>query len=74
MLFWVYVLLLKVFAGLNSFFCYASSEWTLYEMYQRADAYWESIDLTEHNSRLEEQRILNERRSRRNQPAEETGI
>ena len=43
-------------------------------MYQRADAYWESIDLTEHNSRLEEQRILNERRSRRNQPAEETGI
>lgn len=73
-LFWVYVLLLKVFAGLNSFFCYASSEWTLYEMYQRADAYWESIDLTEHNSRLEEQRILNERRSRRNQPAEETGI
>lgn len=71
-LFWVYVLLLKLFAALNGFFCYASSEWTLYEQYQRCDAYWESIDLTEHNSRLEEQRILNERRHRRKEPAEET--
>jgi len=64
-LFWVYVLLLKLFAALNGFFCYASSEWTLYEQYQRCDAYWESVDLAEHNSRLEEQRILNERRHRR---------
>ncbi|MBQ3356604.1 MAG: hypothetical protein IJG45_05755 [Oscillospiraceae bacterium] len=71
-LFWVYVLLLKGFAALNGFFCYASNEWKLYELYQRCDAYWESIDPVEHNSRLEEQRILNERRNRRTQPAEET--
>lgn len=71
-LFWVYVLLLKIFAALNGFFCYASSEWTLYEQYQRIDAYWESIDPLEHNSRLEELRILREHRKRRKQPEEET--
>ena len=70
-LFWIYVLLLKLFAGLNGFFCYASSEWSLYEQYQRCDAYWESIDPVERNSRLEEQRILDERRHRRKEPPEE---
>jgi len=70
-LFWVYVLLLYVFAALNGFFCYASSEWTLYEQYQRIDAYWESVDPLEHNSRMEELRVLRERRQRRRkQPAE----
>ncbi len=72
-LFWIYVLLLKIFAALNGFFCYASSEWTLYEQYQRCDAYWESVDPLEHNSRMEELRVLRERRQRRKkQPAEET--
>ncbi|MBQ6431573.1 MAG: hypothetical protein IJJ99_06850 [Oscillospiraceae bacterium] len=71
-LFWVYVLLLLVFAGLNGFFCYASSEWKLYEQYQRCDAYWESVDPLEHNSRMEELRILSERRHRRKMTAEET--
>lgn len=71
-LFWIYVLLLKVFAGLNGFFCYASSEWTLYELYRRADAYWESVDPLEHNAREEELRALRERRSRKQQPAEES--
>lgn len=70
-LFWIYVLLLLIFAGLNGFFCYASSEWKLYEQYQRIDAYWESVDPLEHNSRMEELRILHERRHRRKQPAEE---
>lgn len=70
-LFWVYVLLLLVFAGLNGFFCYASSEWKLYEQYQRIDAYWESVDPLEHNSRMEELRILRERRHRRKKTAEE---
>lgn len=72
-LFWVYLLLLKLFAALNGFFCYASSEWTLYEQYQRCDAYWESVDPLEHSSRMEELRVLRERRSRRKkQPEEET--
>ena len=70
-LFWVYVLLLKIFAALNGFFCYASDEWSLYELYQRADAYWESVDPLEHNSRMEELRVLRERRHRRKQPEEE---
>lgn len=70
-LFWVYVLLLLIFAGLNGFFCYASSEWKLYEQYQRIDAYWESVDPLEHNSRMEELRILHERRHRRKKTAEE---
>ncbi len=70
-LFWIYVLLLLVFAGLNGFFCYASSEWSLYEQYQRIDAYWESVDPLEHNSRMEELRILHERRHRRKKTAEE---
>ena len=71
-LFWVYVLLLKLFSALNGFFCVASSEWTLYEKYQRADAYWESIDPVEHNSRMEELRAVRERRKRRKQPEEAT--
>ena len=72
-LFWVYVLLLKLFAALNGFFCYASSEWTLYEQYQRVDAYWESVDPLEHSSRMEELRVLRERHHRRRkQPAYET--
>ena len=71
-LFWVYVLLLKIFAALNGFFCYASDEWSLYELYQRADAYWESVDPLEHSSRMEELRVLRERRHRRKQPEEET--
>lgn len=70
-LFWVYVLLLKIFSALNGFFCYASSEWTLYEKYQRADAYWESVDPLERSSRMEELRALRER-SGGKQPAEET--
>ncbi len=43
-LFWFYALSYKGFCLLNSLFWRAPSEWTLYMTYQRADAYWESID------------------------------
>lgn len=69
-LFWVYVLLLKLFALLNGMLCYSPGEWTLYEQYQRLDEYWAKIDPVENKGRLEEQRLLNERR-RRKEPAEE---
>ena len=43
-LFWFYAMSYKGFCLLNSLFWRAPSEWTLYMTYQRADAYWESID------------------------------
>lgn len=74
-LFWVYVLLFMLFSALNGCFCYAPGEWTLFEQYQRADAYWESVDPAEHEAREEELRILQEERHRRRkQPAEEAEI
>lgn len=75
-LFWVYALLFKLFSLLNSLFYYSSSEWTLYEQYQKLDAYWESVDPVEFakRDRAAKQRAemkQQKRRSRRKQREEE---
>lgn len=71
-LFWLYVLLFKIFSLLNGFCYYAPGEWELYEQYQRLDAYWESVDPQEHEKRAEEQRLLEmERRRRRKQETDD---
>lgn len=50
-LFWVYALLLEVFALLNSLFYFSRGEWYLYDQYHRLDDYWESVDPEEFERR-----------------------
>ena len=42
--FWVYALLMYMFALTNSLYYLSPGEWKLYELYHRVDAYWETID------------------------------
>lgn len=70
-LFWVYALLFQVFSVLNSLFYYSPGEWALYDLYQTADAYWESVDPIEfakREQRVREQLAPKERKPRREQP------
>lgn len=53
--FWIYAGALKSFSLLNSLFYYAPSEWSVYLVYRRADAYWESIDPEEFARREKEE-------------------
>lgn len=46
-IFWIYAGVLKGFSLLNSLFYSVPSEWSLYLIYRRADAYWESVDEAE---------------------------
>lgn len=76
-LFWVYALLFKVFSLLNSLFYFSAGEWTYYELYQKADAYWESVDAKEyarreHKRQLAEEEKLRKRWLRKTAPVEET--
>lgn len=76
-LFWVYALLFKAFSLLNSLFYFSAGEWTYYELYQKADAYWESVDAKEyarreHKRQLEEEEKLRKRWLRNTAAAEET--
>ena len=72
--FWVYALLFKLFSLLNSLYYLSGDEWDYYQLYQRLDAYWESVDEDEFARR--EERIRRQReekaRRRRRKPAEET--
>ena len=46
-IFWIYALLLQLFSLANSLFYYSAGEWKLYDLYQRVDAYWETVDPAE---------------------------
>ena len=61
-LFWVYALLFKLFSLLNALFYFSPSEWTYYELYQKLDAYWESVDAQEYARRAEQRRIQEEKK------------
>lgn len=63
-LFWVYALLFKLFSLLNSLFYFSAGEWTYYDLYQKLDAYWESVDPREYARREEQRRRLEERKLR----------
>ena len=43
-LFWFYALLAFLFSRLNALYYLSPSDWKLYELYHRTDAYWESVD------------------------------
>ncbi len=72
--FWVYALLFKLFSLLNSLYYLSGDEWDYYQLYQRLDAYWESVDEDEFARREERIRRQREEKSRRRRrkPAEET--
>lgn len=72
--FWVYALLFKLFSLLNSLYYLSGDEWDYYQLYQRLDAYWESVDEEEFTRREERIRRQREEKSRRRRrkPAEET--
>lgn len=72
--FWVYALLFKLFSLLNSLYYLSGDEWDYYQLYQRLDAYWESVDEDEFARREEKLRRQREEkaRRRRRKPAEET--
>lgn len=70
-LFWLYVLLFKIFAILNAQFYYMPSSWSLFELYHKLDAYWESVDPEEFRRRENaEQERLAKKRSRRKKKSE----
>ena len=46
-LFWVYALLFTLFSRLNALYYLSPSEWKLYELYGKLDAYWETVDPNE---------------------------
>ena len=71
--FWVYALLFKLFSLLNSLYYLSGDEWDYYQLYQRLDAYWESVDEDEFARREEKLRRQREEkaRRRRRKPAEE---
>lgn len=50
-LFWIYALMFRIFTLLISLFFVGPSQWKLYELYERADIYWESVDPREHARR-----------------------
>lgn len=75
-LFWVYALLFKVFSLVNGLFYLSAGEWTYYELYQRADAYWESVDPREYARREHKRQLADEEKLRKSwlrktAPAEE---
>ena len=72
--FWVYALLFKLFSLLNSLYYLSGDEWDYYQLYQKLDAYWESVDEEEFARREEKLRRQREEknRRRRRKPAEET--
>ena len=71
-LFWVYALLFKCFALLNSLFYFSPGEWKLYTLYQELDAYWESVDPAEYARRERRRQEQSERKKRRKSaPADE---
>ena len=49
--FWIYAALLQLFSLANSLFYYSDGQWKLYALYQRVDAYWESVDPVEFERR-----------------------
>ena len=71
--FWVYALLFKIFSLLNSLYYLSGDEWDYYQLYQRLDAFWESVDEEEFARREEKARRQREEknRRRRRKPAEE---
>ncbi|MBQ4566348.1 MAG: hypothetical protein IJA48_08355 [Oscillospiraceae bacterium] len=71
--FWVYALLFKAFSLLNSLYYLSGDEWDYYQLYQRLDAYWESVDEEEFSRREEKLRRQREEkaRRRRRKPSEE---
>lgn len=64
-LFWVYALLFKGFSMLNSLFYFSPGEWTYYELYQKADAYWECVDPREYARREHKRQRLEEEKLRK---------
>lgn len=64
-LFWVYALLFKGFSLLNGLFYFSAGEWTYYELYQKADAYWESVDPREYARREHKRQRLEEEKLRK---------
>ncbi len=64
-LFWVYALLFKAFSLLNSLFYLSAGEWTYYDLYQKLDAYWESVDPREYARREQNRRIQEEEKLRK---------
>lgn len=64
-LFWVYAALFKVFSLLNALYYFSPSEWALYELYHRLDAYWESVDPAEFARRERKARLLQEEKARK---------
>lgn len=71
--FWVYALLFKLFSLLNSLYYLSGDEWDYYRLYQRLDAFWESVDEEEFARREDKVRRQREEkaRRRRRKPAEE---
>lgn len=71
--FWVYALLFKLFSLLNSLYYLSGDEWDYYQLYQRLDAFWESVDEEEFARREDKVRRQREEkaRRRRRKPAEE---
>ncbi len=65
LLFWVYALLFKVFSLLNSLFYFSAGQWSYYELYQKLDAYWESIDPREYARREQNRREREEAKRRK---------
>lgn len=61
-LFWVYAVLFKLFSLLNALFYLSPSQWAYYELYQKLDAYWESVDAQEYARRAEKRRIQEEKK------------
>ena len=55
-LFWIYALLFRVFMLLLSLLFIGPSQWKLYELYQRADLYWESVEPGEQLRREQRER------------------
>lgn len=64
-LFWVYALLFRVFSLLNSLYYFSGDEWQYYQLYQRLDAYWESVDEEEFARREAKLRRQQEEKNRR---------
>lgn len=63
--FWVYALLFKLFSLLNSLYYLSGDEWDYYQLYQRLDSYWESVDEEEYARREEKLRRQREEKARR---------
>lgn len=64
-MFWVYALLFKLFSLLNSLYYFSGDEWDDYQLYQKLDAYWESVDEEEFARREDKLRRQREEKNRR---------